>query len=62
MNIKTTFVYPPIPIRKFDWCATLDSYEPGEPDEDGTYHDGDPIGYGATKEEAIADLTAQLEA
>ena len=23
--IKTTFVYPPIPDRNFDWCATNDN-------------------------------------
>lgn len=60
-NIKTEFVYPPIPIRKFDWSATLDGYDPGEPDEGGTYHGGDPIGHGATEAEAIDELTALLE-
>lgn len=43
MNI--THVYPPIPQRQFDYCATADGYEPG-----------DPIGYGATPEEAKANL------
>ena len=38
-------VYPPIPIRCFDWCAY---YE-------GDDHDG-PRGWGATREEAIAEL------
>lgn len=41
----TSFVYPPIPIRWFDWCAYLDGYEPG-----------DPIGWGKTEAEAILDL------
>jgi hypothetical protein len=38
-------VFPPIPVRDFDWAA---------------WHDGDEeeghVGYGATPEEAIADL------
>lgn len=46
MKIITTHVYPPIPIRKFDWQA---HYE-GEEDEQMD------IGWGATEAEAIADL------
>lgn len=61
MKIRTELVYPPIPIRTMDWQAVLDNYEPGEPDEDGTYHGGGPIGHGATEAEAIADLMVQLE-
>lgn len=49
-RIITEHVYPPIPIRCFDWCATFDSYEPGS-----------PIGYGPTKEAAIAALLEQVE-
>lgn len=45
MTIVTFYVHPPIPLRSFDWCATFDSYEPGE-----------PIGYGETEEEAKANL------
>jgi hypothetical protein len=41
-------VYPPIPIRSFDWCAWHDDDE-----ESNT-------GWGATPEEALADL-AQLD-
>lgn len=26
--IITSFDYPPIPIRSFDWSATLDGYDP----------------------------------
>ena len=44
-KIRTEYVYPPIPTRLFDWCATYDGYEPGE-----------PIGWGGTKESAIRDL------
>ena len=51
MNIKTTHVYPPIPIRDFDWSAI---------DAD-TYDEGSPIGTGKTEAEAIADLMQQIE-
>ena len=49
MNIQTTFVYPPIPVRSFDWQAYVDGYEPG-----------DALGHGATEAEAVADLLAAL--
>jgi DNA-directed RNA polymerase subunit RPC12/RpoP len=49
MKIVTSYIYPPIPERSFDWCATLDGYEPG-----------DPIGYGATEDRAIRDLKETL--
>ena len=49
-RIETSFVYPPIPIRTCDWQATFDNYEPG-----------DPIGWGATEQEAIEDLLAQVD-
>jgi hypothetical protein len=47
-KIKTEHVYPPIPLRSFDYSAAFDGYEPG-----------DPIGWGATEEAAIADLKSQ---
>lgn len=51
MNIRTTLVYPPIPIRDFDWCAV----------DDDTYDGpGCPIGYGVTKKAAVADLMDQM--
>lgn len=49
-KISVTYDPKPIPLRQFDWCATLDDYEPG-----------DPMGFGATKMEAIADLDAEIE-
>jgi len=49
-RIITTFIYPPIPTRNFDWQATDDNYEPGC-----------PIGYGRTEQEAIDDLREQME-
>lgn len=50
MKICVECVCPPIPIRDYDWQATLDGYEPG-----------DPIGEGATALEAIADLLQEIE-
>jgi hypothetical protein len=49
-KIRTEFIYPPIPVRSFDWCATEEDYEPGR-----------PMGFGEREEEAIADLIEQLE-
>lgn len=49
-RIITEHIRPPIPVRHCDWTATRDGYEPG-----------DPIGYGATPEEAIEDLLDQEE-
>ena len=43
--IHTEYWAKPVPLRQFDWSAVRDGY-------DG----GDPIGYGATEAEAIADL------
>jgi len=40
----------PIPTSRFDWTAVTDGYEPGQ-----------PVGYGRTREEAIADLRQQLD-
>jgi len=50
MDIKTDFVFPPIPVRDHDWCAYIDGQE-----EDG------PYGWGRTEAEAIRDLKEQLE-
>lgn len=47
-DIVITYVYPAIPIRDFDWAATRQSYEPGN-----------PIGRGATVKAALEDLLAQ---
>lgn len=40
---------PPVPGRQFDWHATEKGYEPG-----------DPVGYGATEQDAITDLQDQV--
>ena len=47
-TIVTTFVYPPIPIRIFDWAATR-----------GDFDLGCLVGSGATEQEAIDDLIEQ---
>lgn len=49
LKILTEYVHPPIPVRNCDWSAVTDNYEPGH-----------PIGWGATKQEAIDDLLDQL--
>jgi len=49
MIINMDFWLKPIPFRHFDWEATLDGYEAG-----------DPIGFGATVDEAVADLKEQI--
>lgn len=53
--IHTENVYPPIPMRQFDWCAYRDGYEP--PDSEGV--GGGNIGWGRTEADAIADLKDQ---
>ena len=50
LDIHTNFDFPPIPDRRFDWSAVT-----------GNYEGGDPIGRGASEDEAIADLMAQIE-
>lgn len=52
MKISTSYEFPPIPIRDFDWCAVdADTYD-GE---------GCLIGWGRTEAAAIADLFEQIE-
>lgn len=48
-KIRTDFIYPPIPIRSFDWQAVYDN---DEPDDEGRMAHGN----GATETEAIVDL------
>lgn len=50
MKIITSFDFPPIPIRNFDWSAVTDNYD-----------EGAPVGHGRTEAEAIADLQWQLD-
>lgn len=48
-KIRTVFVYPPIPIRAWDWQA---SYDDDEPNDEGHM----AIGEGSTEAGAISDL------
>lgn len=57
MKISTTYIYPPIPCRDFDWSAIdEDSYDGTEDDP----HRGQ-IGYGATEREAVNALAEILQ-
>lgn len=47
-KIITEYVFPPIPLRHWDWRAYREDWE--EP--------GDPMGEGPTEQAAIADLLA----
>lgn len=49
-EVTTSFWLKPIPFRHYDWEATGVNYEAG-----------DPIGFGATEADAIADLNEQIE-
>lgn len=48
--IKVSYVHPPIPTREFDYCATFEGYEPG-----------DPQGWGATPESAKTWLLIEVD-
>lgn len=49
MNIKTSYICPPIPSRHWDWVAHIDGEE-----EYGIH------GFGRTEAEAIEDLKYEL--
>jgi len=55
ITIKTSFDYPPIPIRSMDWSAYDASTYCGC--EECNY----PVGRGATEEEAVRDLIELIE-
>ena len=55
MKIHTDFWAKPGPIRDFDWTAVTDDYD-GAPDAGPQ-----PVGYGRTENEAVADLVQQME-
>lgn len=50
IKIRTENVYPPIPVREWDWSAV----------DDNTYEPGCPIGWGRTEQAAIDNLIEQL--
>jgi hypothetical protein len=49
-KVKTAYIYPPIPIRCFDWCAWIDGYE-----------EAGPYGHGKTEVQALADLACTVD-
>lgn len=57
MRIKTEYICPPIPDRRHDWSAIDDSTYDGAEDSANRHQ----VGYGATEQEAIADLLCQIE-
>ena len=52
MRIRTEFVHPPIPDRRFDWTAIDDDTHDGP---------GSPIGFGPTAQAAIDDFREAIE-
>jgi hypothetical protein len=50
MKIVTRYDRLPIEERSFDWTATMDSYQAG-----------DPVGKGDTEKAAVADLLVQID-
>ncbi|WP_425909021.1 hypothetical protein [Nitrobacter sp. TKz-YC02] len=60
IKISTCHEYPPIPIRDMDWSAVDDDTYDCDCDQDGFFSTC-PIGRGATEQEAIDDLLAQIE-
>lgn len=53
MKIRTELVYPPIPMRDYDWSAVDDQTYDGDPSQ--------PIGRGRTEWAAIDDLMEQMD-
>jgi hypothetical protein len=56
-HIVTQHIYPPIPVRDYDWAAHYDDYD-ADCGDDGYYSLG-AVGYGKTEQEAIDDLKEQ---
>lgn len=54
-KVVTRHVYPPIPLRQFDWCAY---YDGDEPNDEGHMM----MGFGRTEQEAIDDLENEFSA
>lgn len=52
-KIRTDYIYPPIPDRRFDWQAYRDD---DEPNDNGSM----VCGHGRSEQEAIDDLLDQL--
>lgn len=52
IDVRTSHVYPPIPIRDYDWSAVDDKTFDGP---------GSSQGWGRTEAAAIADLIEQIQ-
>lgn len=50
--VRTEHVFPPIPIRDYDWSAVDDRTFDGP---------GSPVGWGGTERQAIDDLIEQIQ-
>jgi len=48
--IRVTYDRKPIPTKRYDWSAVRDGYD-----------EGDPVGFGATAADAIANLKDEEE-
>jgi len=64
IDLCTSFVYPPIPIRNYDWSAIdANTYEVSYEGEDETgslYTVGGASGNGSTEQEAIDSLIDEI--
>lgn len=62
VKIKAYPTNNPTPNRKWDWAAyDADTYDMTDIDEDGRAYSDHPYGQGASEQEAIDDLLAQIE-
>lgn len=52
IRVRTDNVFPPIPVREWDWSAVDDKTYDGP---------GNPIGWGRTEQAAIDNLIDQLQ-
>jgi hypothetical protein len=52
VSVSVEFVYPPIPSRRWDYCARFSNDEREQPD----------YGWGASAEDAIDDLVRSYDA
>lgn len=57
VRVRTAYGPTPGPFRQFDWSAADDGTYDGAEDSSNRHQ----IGWGATEQEAIADLMEQIE-
>lgn len=62
IELSTSFDYPPIPARSFDWSAIdANTFDADWDGHEWRYVTSCPIGSGATEQEAIDDLFDKME-